>query len=180
MNKTAPAQITLEGWPVRQLTQAEQEEHRLLGLCYNCDEKFGRGHNRICKQLFLLNYAFEDAADTEAAAIEEAEENPHFSLNTITGVTCGDTMQVRVTVGTTVFTALLDLGSTHNFIVEDVALHTGLPLQRYPHLTATVATGERVTCPGVIRQALLTIGDDAFCADLIIMPLAGYDLVLGT
>ena len=51
---TAPATVTVEGRPVKRLTQAEQEERRRLGLCYNCDEKFGRGHNRVCKCLFLL------------------------------------------------------------------------------------------------------------------------------
>ena len=76
----------MEGRPVRRLTQAEQEERRRLGLCYNCDEKFGRGHNRVCKRLFLLEGAIEDEADDGATAGEEDEENPHFSLNAITGV----------------------------------------------------------------------------------------------
>ena len=83
-------------------------------------------------------------------------------------------------VGAAVFTALLDSGSTHNFIAEDAALCTGLPLQHRPRLTVTVANGERVTCPGVIRQAPLTIGIDTFRVDLFVMPLAGYDLVLIT
>jgi len=85
-------------------------------------------------------------------------------------------MQIHVAVGAAAFTAQLDSGSTHNFIAEDA----GLPLQRRPHLTATVANGERVSCPGVIRQAPITIGEDVFRADLFMMPLAGYDLVLGT
>ena len=89
-------------------------------------------------------------------------------------------MQIQVAVGAAVFTALLDSGSTHNFIAEDAALRTGLPLQRRPRLTVTVANGERVSCPGVIRQAPLTIDNDTFRVDLFVMPLAGYDLVLGT
>jgi len=43
-----------------------------------------------------------------------------------------------------------------------------------------VANGECVSCPGVIRQAPLTIDNDTFRVDLFVMPLAGYDLVLGT
>ncbi|XP_066330153.1 uncharacterized protein [Miscanthus floridulus] len=42
-DKAAPATITVEGRPVRRLTQAEQEERRRLGLYYNYDEKFGPG-----------------------------------------------------------------------------------------------------------------------------------------
>jgi hypothetical protein len=43
-----------------------------------------------------------------------------------------------------------------------------------------VANGERVTCVGVIRDAPLLIDGDSFPADLYVMPLAGYDVVLGT
>jgi len=172
----------MEGRPVRRLTQAEQEERRRLGLCYNCDEKFGRGHNRVCKRLFLLDSVIEDDTDDGAAADEDAagEETPHFSLNAIAGVSFSDTMQIQVAMGAAVFTALLDSGSTHNFIAEDAALRTGLPLQRRPRLMATVANGERVSCPCVIRRAPLTIDNDTFRVDLFVMPLVGYDLVLGT
>jgi len=71
-DKAAPATITVEGRPVRRLIQAEQEERRHLGLCYNCDEKFGRGHNQVCKRLFLLDSVIEDDTDDGAAADEDA------------------------------------------------------------------------------------------------------------
>lgn len=34
--------------------------------------------------------------------------------------------------------------------------------------------------PGRSSARPVVIGDDTFCADLFVMPLAGYDLVLGT
>jgi hypothetical protein len=43
-----------------------------------------------------------------------------------------------------------------------------------------VANGERVSCPGVLRQAPVIIDGLQFSVDLYIMPLAGYDVVLGT
>ena len=76
--------------------------------------------------------------------------------------------------------ALLDSGSTHNFISEAAAQRTGLPLQHRPHLTAMVANGKRVSYLGIICQATLTISGDTFAADLFVMPLADYDVVLGT
>ena len=151
-NSTAPATVTVEGRPVKRLTQAEQEERRRLGLCYNCDEKFSRGHNRVCKRLFLLEGVVEDDEDVEEGAIETS---PHFSLHAIAGVHFSDTMQIQVALGDTSLIALLDSGSTHNFISEAAAQRTGLPLQ-------------------------LTISGDTFAADLFVMPLAGYDVVLGT
>jgi len=90
------------------------------------------------------------------------------------------TMQLRVALGAAALVALLDSGSTHNFISEEAARRSGLPLRHRPRLTALVANGERVTCAGVIRDAPLLIDGEAFPADLFVMPLAGYDVVLGT
>jgi predicted aspartyl protease len=89
-------------------------------------------------------------------------------------------MQVRVKVGAVTLTALLDTGSSHNFIAEEAARRTNLPVQSKPCLTATVANGEKLQCPGVLRQAPITIDREAFRVDLFVLPLAGYDLVLGT
>ena len=43
-----------------------------------------------------------------------------------------------------------------------------------------VANDERATCEGIIHDAPLLIDGEAFPADLFVMPLAGYDVVLGT
>jgi hypothetical protein len=91
-----------------------------------------------------------------------------------------DSMQVQASLGATTLVTLLDTGSTHNFITEDAARRTGLPIQPRPRLTATVANDERVTCPGVIRRAPVIIKGETFVIDLFVMSLAGYDLVLGT
>ncbi|XP_066320384.1 uncharacterized protein [Miscanthus floridulus] len=171
-----PALITVEGRPIKRLSQAEHEERRRLGLCYNCDEKFTRGHNRVCKRLFLLE-GVEEEDDAEDAATEDA---PVFSLQAIAGVTFSDTMQITVTLGPASLVALLDSGSTHNFISKVAVHRSGLPLQRRPRLTAMVANGERVNCLGVIRNAPLSVGGDTFPGDLFVMPLAAYDVVLGT
>jgi hypothetical protein len=39
--------ITIEGRPVKKLSHAEMEERRRLGLCYNCNDKFSHGHNKV-------------------------------------------------------------------------------------------------------------------------------------
>jgi hypothetical protein len=177
-----PATITVEGRPIKRLTQAEQEERRRLVLCYNCDDKFTRGHNRVCKRLFLLE-GFEEEDDgvaTETVEDVRTEDTPVFSLQALAGVAFTDTMKLEVGLGSASLVTLLDSGSTHNFISEAAARRTGLPLQHRPRLTAMVANGERVACVGVIRGAPLTIGGASFPADLYVMPLTGYDVVLGT
>jgi len=48
------------------------EERRRLGLCFNCNEKFGRGHNRVCQRIFLLDLAPDDDDDDTASATADA------------------------------------------------------------------------------------------------------------
>lgn len=151
--------------PIKRLTSAEQEERRRLGLCYNCDKKLT---------------IEDDDITTKDAKDASLEESPVFSLQAIAGVRLSDTMQVHVQLGTTCLVTLLDSGSTHNFISEDAAQLTSLPLQLLPRLTTTVANGERVSCVGVARNATFSIHDTPFHTDLYIMPLAGFNMVLGT
>ena len=42
-----------------------------------------------------------------------------------------------------------------------------------------VASGERVSCVGVARDMAFSIHGTPFHADLYVMPLAGFDMVLG-
>ena len=43
-----------------------------------------------------------------------------------------------------------------------------------------MADGERVTCLGVLRRTPISITGEAFKVDLFALPLASYDVVLGT
>jgi predicted aspartyl protease len=107
-------------------------------------------------------------------------EAPTFSLHTVAGVLTNATLLLRVVVGAASLVALVDTGSTHKFIGEEAALRTGLHIQPRPRLTATVANGDKVACPGVLRRTAISIDDLDFSVDLYVMPLTGYDMVLGT
>jgi hypothetical protein len=161
----------------RRLTPEEQAERRRLGLCFNYDKKYSRGHNIFCRRIFFVDGVEID--DTDDTAARADNKSPCFSLQALAGVPMADTMQIAVTLGATSLVALLDSGSTHNFISEETARRSGLPLRQRPRLTAMVANGERITCEGVIRDALLIAGA-LFPADLFVMPLARYDVVLST
>ena len=111
---------------MKRLSQAEMEERRRLGLCFNCNEKFGRGHNRVCQRIFLLNLA----AAEENANLKTDDATPaelHISLHAITGVRSSETMQMHIVMGGTSLLALIDSGSTHNFIAAEAAGHANLP-----------------------------------------------------
>ena len=44
--------------PIKHLSEVKMREHREKGLCYNCGEKFTRGHRCAEKKLYLLYVAF--------------------------------------------------------------------------------------------------------------------------
>jgi hypothetical protein len=136
----------------------------------------------VCRRIFFVDGVTITDEEEAAAAVEPNSDAaaPLFSLQAVAGIPICDTMQVKVDLGAATLVALLDTGSTHNFIGEDAARRTGLAIQPRPRLTATVANGERILCPGVIRGAPLVIAGEEFFVDLFVMPLAGYDLVLGT
>ncbi|KAG8083324.1 hypothetical protein GUJ93_ZPchr0015g6915 [Zizania palustris] len=67
------------------------------------------------------------------------------------GVPIDNTAQLRVVLGIATFIELIDTGSTHNLIEEAASRLIGLRIKPCQKLMATVANGERVSCPGVLR-----------------------------
>lgn len=171
--------MTVEGRTVRRLSQTEMEERKRLGLCFNCNEKFDRGHNRVCQRIFLLELAEADDDDALATEDQPAKE-PMISVLATSGVRTKEMMQMRINIGGASFLALLDSGSSHNFITEEAAARTDLVLVPQRGMRVTVANGDRVACPGVYRATPFLIEGEDFAADFYALPLAGYDVVLGT
>jgi hypothetical protein len=75
---------------------------------------------------------------------------PTISIHALTGIQprTGRTMHVHVHIAVTLLVALLDTGSTHNFIDTDAATRAGLALLGSSGLRVAVANGDCVTSPG--------------------------------
>jgi hypothetical protein len=140
-------------------------QRRADGLCYNCDEKFVLGHR--CKKLFIIEVvAFEDEEEEavdetiECAALSGALVEPGISLHAITGVRAQgfQTMKVYVSIGDAVAVALLDSGSSHNFVDVEMAQRAGITLRRGAGLSVAVANGDRVASPGKSLDQKIHIG----------------------
>lgn len=138
------------GRPFKYLTPSEMAERRKQGLCYNCDEPYVQGHK--CARLFYLeaaDYIVEEPPESdEDEATADHSEQPTISLAAIAGVRTEDTMQVYVQLGDVQCLALLDSGSTHNFVRGDVARRVGLYFEPCPGAGVIVANGDRVACRG--------------------------------
>ena len=160
--------------PFKKLTPAEMAKRRRQGLCYNCDEQYVRGHR--CPRLFYL-----EVTDFEGEAMETDLEEPEpvISLHALTGIQSEGTMQLEVSIRGHALTALLDTGSTHNFINLGTASTLKLEYNPSQGLHATVANGDKVSCCRFPNSISMTIGLEDFLMDAYAIPLDSFDIILG-
>jgi hypothetical protein len=110
---------------------------------------------------------------------EDVAEDLGISLHALTGIDIGDTMKLQVTINGSMLVALVDSGTTHTFIREAVASQIGLQVAPRQGLSVKVANGDRVTSKGVCPKQLVSIDDEEFDLNCYILPLAGFDVILG-
>jgi hypothetical protein len=159
--------------PLRRLTPAEQQERRRQGLCYNCDEPFVRGHQ--CKRVFYLEARdFTDDNDTSTdhetvgpTAVEEGTTDAManalvVSLYALAGIRTTNSMVVPVMIKGERLLALLDTGSTHNFLRGDTMQRLGLATSGGDQLRVTVANSDRLPCASIARDVPIVIGGAVF------------------
>jgi hypothetical protein len=151
-------------------------DRRRLGLCYNCDEKYVRGHK--CAKLFYLEVVNTDDDESDTQEGPPTDE-PLISLHAIAGVRTEDTMQVKVQVVEQEFTALIDTGSTHNFFSSQAAQAAELQFEANTGTRVTIANGDSVPCSGLARDVEIKIGKDIFTINAYSIPLDCFDMVLG-
>jgi hypothetical protein len=96
------------------------------------------------------------------------------------GVHTRDMMQVVVCFGAVTVTALLDSGSTHNFVSALAAARYSLCFIPRMDIAVAVANRDKVPATEVFRDAPFHIDSEAFRADFFVLPLGGYNIVLGT
>ncbi|KAA8548911.1 hypothetical protein F0562_000595 [Nyssa sinensis] len=169
--------------PVRKMSPAEIAERREKGLCYNCNEKFSPGHR--CRKLFVIEACREDD-DSDVIMEEEdvvedgVEAKPEISFHAISGTHAPETMRVNGSIGHIATIVLVDSGSTHNFINAMLAKKVGLQPIMGGRFEVVVASGEKLSSPGKCTGVKLTLQGFPIFVDFYLLPLEGYDIVLGT
>lgn len=117
------------------------------GLCFNCDEKFVRG--RKCAHLFFIDYDDTPEDNITDDTATPTDDDPRISLYAVVGVPATNTVRLRVRIQDLEFLALIDSGSSHNFVRDVVVARLHLPLQPVrTGLSVIVANGDRLPCGG--------------------------------
>ncbi|GMI89935.1 hypothetical protein HRI_002662800 [Hibiscus trionum] len=142
------------------LSAAEVDERRRKGLCFWCAAKYSPGHKCQKSQMYqILVEGIEEEGDQEEFLDCEdhgdlnniegpGSEPPVLSLQAMWGTDQWETMKLRIRVGHMDCIALLDSGSTHNFISLAVVKKLGLLVDRRKHLKVTVTDGNSMGTVG--------------------------------
>jgi hypothetical protein len=122
---------------IQKLNRVEMVEHKLKGLCYNCDDKYFLGHK--CKEQNIFKAISEDISeeDVETPLVSESPKStditppsnppkvePVISLNSLTGFSAPQTLKLIGYIQHQKVIILVDSGSTHNFIHRCIAQET--------------------------------------------------------
>ncbi|KAF5778414.1 putative nucleotidyltransferase, Ribonuclease H [Helianthus annuus] len=177
----------------RRLSPAEISQKRALGLCFRCDEKFTSDHK--CKAAPQLLFFDDDpgpettsdsgGCDTpdsvlaESLQLDEVKSHSSISYNALAGGCSASTLRFQGTVKGQAVQVLLDGGSTHCFVQTRIAKFLNLAIESIPPFSVLVGSGERLPCTGVARQVELCIQGSSVLVDFFVLPLQGWDMVLG-
>jgi hypothetical protein len=136
--------------PTKKFSMAEIVDCLVKGLYFHYDEKFIPGHKEECRGLVSDDKVDGDPTD------------PTISLHALTGIQqhTSKTMQLWVQIDDATIMALLDSGSTHNFLDTAIAEHIGLAPQAATSFCVTVASGDRLDCSRRYTNLDIDIADE--------------------
>ncbi|GJZ81421.1 ty3-gypsy retrotransposon protein [Tanacetum coccineum] len=132
---------------IKWISPAERQERLNKGLCFNCDNKWVRGHKCPGKFLLLMTEEGGDTGQELDADAEEAVESGDISiLNSLIGHGSPRSLQLWGTIGTRNVHVLIDNGSTHNFVRPDVVEKMQLPVASTKAFKVYIGSGESLLC----------------------------------
>ncbi|XP_058753077.1 uncharacterized protein LOC131626262 [Vicia villosa] len=174
-------------FPIRKLTQAQLQERRAQGLCFNCDEKFITGHKCSTNRFFIL------LAEEEGVMVEPENENmeehsmeaefkdTYFQLSpqALTGHYHPQTLKFKGKIQGLSVMVLVDTGSTHNIMQPRIAHHLNLHTTPINQFSVMVGNGSHLQCEGICNNVQIFLQNKPFTLPFYLLPIEGADIVLG-
>jgi hypothetical protein len=106
---------------------------------------------------------------------------PTISIHALIGIqpSMGRTMQVYITINDAKLWALLDSGSTHNFVDSEATEQAGIIFRAQAGLRVAVANNDHMASSGCCHDLKISIAGDDFVIDCYGLALGSYEMVLG-
>ncbi|KAG8369122.1 hypothetical protein BUALT_Bualt15G0118400 [Buddleja alternifolia] len=167
------------------LTASEMKARREKNLCYNCDEVFVPSHKCKQRQIYMImSHEEEEAysADVEPPNTSPEEllsEDMTISINAISGNSDLNTLRIKGLVKNSSIQILIDSGSTHCFLDENVAINLGCHVEFTNPMLISVADGNKIVSRTFCPDFTWEIQGTKFTYPMRIIKLGGCDVVLG-
>ena len=167
---------------LKRLSPEEIALWRERELCFNCDEKYHRGH-RCASRVFLLIIKDENPSLSNI----EASDPPdivdlylaQISFNSIAGHLAPETLHFLGLIRDHQVVLLVDGGSTHNFIQQQLVTQLGLLPRATTPLRVMVRNGQQLECNCVCEAIIVDIQDTKFTIELYVLLISGANVVFG-
>ncbi|VFQ78701.1 unnamed protein product [Cuscuta campestris] len=172
--KPPPRATPTTGLPVRRLSYAERKARDAKGLCYNCDEKWVKGHS--CGR-FLLLLEDDDEEEILSSVDDTVLSADVSSLHSL--VMAPRSLRMSGMLGAVVVDVLIDGGSTHNFVHTSLVARAQLPVSNIPPFRVYVGNDESLLCTRQCLNVSLLLQGFQFTVDVYVLPIHGPDMVLG-
>ena len=166
----------------RPFRNSDLDERRAKGFVFWCDEKFIPKHRCQNKKLYSLCVVKEDGEGSEENGVTKLDHdtyNPHISLNALKGMIGLNTLRVIDRVEKQPFFILVDFGSTHNFISNQMTDMLRCKTTSIKALTVQVVDGGTMTCTSVCNNFQWSIHRVNFTTDVFTLDLKNCDMILG-
>jgi hypothetical protein len=138
------------------LTPQQLEERKEKGLCFNCDNKYSKGHKCGEKKLFYIDYEEEEekeqeqepSQDENVESISSEELTPMISCNALARISTPQTLKIKGYIKKKKVIVLIYSGSTHYSIHYKLA--KALNCFVYPALEfqVMITDGGTINCSG--------------------------------
>jgi len=182
-----PNEKTLcEGKSVEEKLRALRAYRRPKGLCVKCAAKWSRDHTCApTVQLHAIQEVLElfDMDDLDDTGSVHSQAPSHLfmtlSVHAATGTEGPRTMRLQGSILGQQLLILVDSGSSHTFLSRHMVSHLVGVIPADQPLKVQIANGDVLSCSSVLPQGSWSMGGCQFTADLKILPLHHYDMIIG-
>ncbi|XP_040870975.1 uncharacterized protein [Glycine max] len=175
---------------LKRVSPDEMALRREKGLCFNCDEKYHRGHK--CSSRFFILISDDLEPIPSHIPIPDLTHHPppdppdnldlyptQISLNSLAGHIAPETLRFVGQLSGQPMLILVDGVSTHNFIQLQMVTKLGLLCHETKPLQVLVGNGQHLTCNYVCEAIPVEIQGLTFPIDLYVLAISGANIVLG-
>ena len=162
------------------MTPQQLEERRAKGLCFNCDNKYSKGHKCGENKLFYIECEEEEQKEQEPLQGDELEViTPTISCHALSKISTPQTLKIEGYIKSKKVTVLIDSGSTHNFIHCKIAKDLNCFVYPTPEFQVTIVDGGAINCLRKFHSIKPTMGEYLLDNPMVAIQTDGVHVVLG-